>query len=128
MTCARHPFRYSLCDDCRTPPESNLMLAALQAAWQEAPDPADLPIELTDRMEGGMVTHGKAAGPIRNREMLRDGGPEMVAAFHTDLSQSKGTLDMVRIARSAGVPVKVFNGRDDDGETWIDSLVSGAYV
>lgn len=56
MTCARHPFRYSMCDDCRTPPESNLMLAALRAAWQEAPDPADLPIELSDRMEGGMVT------------------------------------------------------------------------
>lgn len=52
----------------------------------------------------------------------------MVAAFHSNLSQSKGTLDMVRVARAAGVLVKVFNGRDDDGETWIDSLVSGAYL
>ena len=38
------------------PPEQNLALAALRAAWQEAPDPADLPIELSDRMEGGTVT------------------------------------------------------------------------
>lgn len=34
------------------PPEQNLALRALKAAWQEAPDPADLP----DRMEGGTVT------------------------------------------------------------------------
>jgi hypothetical protein len=66
------------------------------------------------------------AGPIRNRQMLTEGRPDMVLAFHPDLSQSKGTLDMVRAAREAGVPVKVFNGRDDDGEAWLDILVSGA--
>lgn len=68
------------------------------------------------------------AGPIRNREMLSDGRPDMVVAFHGDLSQSRGTLDMVRVARAAGVPVKVFNGRDDDGEVWLDQLYSGAVV
>ena len=66
------------------------------------------------------------AGPIRNREMLTNGKPDMVVAFHPDLAQSRGTLDMVRVSRQAGVPVKVFNGRDDDGEVWLDLLISGA--
>jgi hypothetical protein len=48
---------------------------------------------------------GKAAGPIRNRTMLREFKPELVVAFHADLSKSKGTRDMVEAARLAGVPV-----------------------
>ena len=50
--------------------------------------------------------YGKAAGARRNREML-DANPDLVIAFHPDLSRSKGTADMVRIARKAGVPVEV---------------------
>jgi YspA, cpYpsA-related SLOG family len=50
---------------------------------------------------------GKAAGPIRNRQMLATGRPDLVLAFHDDLEHSKGTADMVRIARQAGVPVRV---------------------
>lgn len=49
--------------------------------------------------------HGKAAGPIRNQQMLDEGKPDIVLAFHKDLTQSKGTLDMVRRARKAGVRV-----------------------
>lgn len=59
------------------------------------------------------------AGPIRNRQMLKgdpcehpeghkDGPPDVVVAFHRTLSTSKGTADMVNIARAAGVPVFVF--------------------
>lgn len=46
--------------------------------------------------------HGKAAGPIRNRQML-DYDPELVLAF--PLGESKGTRDMVRLAERAGIPV-----------------------
>lgn len=52
--------------------------------------------------------YGKAAGPLRNQEMVdchRD--IELVLAFHDDLRHSKGTADMVRVARMAGIPVNV---------------------
>lgn len=45
--------------------------------------------------------HGKAAGPIRNQQMIDDGKPDFVIAF----PGGKGTADMVRRARAAGVPV-----------------------
>jgi hypothetical protein len=44
--------------------------------------------------------HGPAAGPMRNQRML-DWGPDLVVAF----AGGKGTADMVRRARAAGVDV-----------------------
>ncbi len=53
------------------------------------------------------VNLGRAAGPIRNRSMLaRD--PDLVLAFHENLDRSKGTADMIRIAREIQVPVRIF--------------------
>ena len=51
--------------------------------------------------------HGRAAGPIRNQKMLDEGKPDLVLAFHPNLAKSKGTADMVRRARKAGVRVVV---------------------
>lgn len=48
--------------------------------------------------------YGKAAGPIRNRKMLAQ-EPNLVIAFHSNISESKGTADMIRIAKKAGIPV-----------------------
>lgn len=45
--------------------------------------------------------YGKAAGPLRNQRMLDEGKPDTVIAF----PGGKGTADMVRRARKAGVPV-----------------------
>src|SRR5687768_3912921 len=45
--------------------------------------------------------HGKAAGPIRNQQMIDEGKPDMVVAFHD--GESKGTADMIRRARKAGI-------------------------
>ncbi len=53
--------------------------------------------------------YGKAAGPLRNKQMLEEGKPELILAFHDDLDHSKGTKDMVERARKAGVPVKVIS-------------------
>ena len=50
--------------------------------------------------------HGKAAGPIRNQQMLDEGKPDLVLAFPTP--QSRGTWDMVRRARKAGIEARVF--------------------
>lgn len=52
--------------------------------------------------------HGKAAGPIRNQRMLDEGDPDVVWAFiDKPLEESRGTADMVRRAKEAGVPVYV---------------------
>lgn len=46
---------------------------------------------------------GRAAGPIRNQQMLDEGKPDRVIAFHHDLKKSRGTANMVKQARKAGV-------------------------
>lgn len=48
--------------------------------------------------------HGKRAGPIRNQQMLDEGKPDKVIAF----PGGKGTADMVKRARKAGIPVEEF--------------------
>jgi predicted Rossmann-fold nucleotide-binding protein len=47
--------------------------------------------------------HGRAAGPIRNKQMLEEGKPDLVVAF----DGGRGTADMMRQARAAGVEVLV---------------------
>lgn len=51
--------------------------------------------------------HGKAAGPIRNKQMLDEGKPDLVIAFL--VPNSKGTKNMIEQAEKAGVPVKIIN-------------------
>lgn len=46
-------------------------------------------------------TEGKAAGPLRNQRMLDEGKPDFVVAF----PGGRGTADMVRRAKAAGVKV-----------------------
>src|SRR5580698_3375593 len=46
-------------------------------------------------------THGKAAGPIRNQQMLDSENPDLVVAFRG----GDGTADMVRRAKAANVKV-----------------------
>ena len=45
--------------------------------------------------------HGRAAGPIRNLQMLKEGKPDLVVAF----PGGRGTANMVKQARAAGVKV-----------------------
>lgn len=52
----------------------------------------------------------RAAGPIRNKQMLTEGKPDMVVAFHGDIWSSKGTQNMVMQALGAGLPVMIFPG------------------
>lgn len=51
--------------------------------------------------------HGRAAGPIRNQQMLDEGKPNRVLAFQ--LHNSSGTTDMIRRAKKAGIFVEVFS-------------------
>lgn len=52
-------------------------------------------------VEAEWQRYGPAAGPIRNSKMLKEEKPDAVIAF----PGGKGTLDMVTIARKAGLPV-----------------------
>ncbi len=45
--------------------------------------------------------HGRAAGPIRNQRMIDEGKPDLVVAF----PGGRGTADMVRRAKAAGIKV-----------------------
>lgn len=56
--------------------------------------------------------HGRAAGPIRNREMVNQakkfkqaGIPTIVLAFHDNLHLSKGTKNCAEMAEKAGLEV-----------------------
>lgn len=46
--------------------------------------------------------HGKSAGPIRNKQMLDEGKPDLVIAF----PGGRGTANMIQQARKAGVKVR----------------------
>jgi hypothetical protein len=54
------------------------------------------PVTMADWAE-----HGRAAGPKRNARMIKEGRPDLVLAF----PGNRGTRDMVRQARRAGIPV-----------------------
>lgn len=49
--------------------------------------------------------YGKAAGMIRNKQMLVEGKPDLVLAFWDGVS--RGTKNMIELAQKAGVPVKI---------------------
>lgn len=49
----------------------------------------------------------RAAGVIRNQQMLDEGRPDLVVAYHDDIENSKGTRDMIARARKAGIRVVV---------------------
>lgn len=50
---------------------------------------------------------GRAAGPIRNGEMLKS-NPDLVIAFHNKISFSKGTLNMLQSAKAANIKTVLY--------------------
>ena len=55
-----------------------------------------------ERFPADWDTFGKAAGPLRNQQMV-DSGADLVLAF--PLGKSRGTRHCMRVAREAGIPV-----------------------
>ena len=53
--------------------------------------------------------YGRKAGILRNIEMLDEGKPDMVLAFHENIANSKGTANMVSRSKSDGLTVLVFD-------------------
>lgn len=62
--------------------------------------------------EADWKKHGKAAGPIRNQEMLDRESPDWVIAF----PGGKGTANMIKLAKKHGV--KCVYKVDDNGRTY----------
>ena len=50
--------------------------------------------------------YGRAAGAIRNRQMLNT-KPDFVIAFHNNILESKGTANCVKTAKHRGISVKL---------------------
>jgi len=46
-------------------------------------------------------TFGRSAGPIRNKQMIEEGKPDLVVAF----PGGKGTANMIKQAKAAGIKV-----------------------
>jgi hypothetical protein len=51
--------------------------------------------------EADWKTHGRRAGPIRNKQMLDEGKPHAVIAF----PGGAGTANMIKLAKNKGIPV-----------------------
>lgn len=52
--------------------------------------------------------YGRAAGPIRNAEMLKKNPDiEMGIAFHDHITHSKGTIHMIKLLNKAGILVAI---------------------
>jgi len=66
-----------------------------------AADHLDIYIQV---FEADWETYGASAGPIRNKRMLKQGRPDLVAAFF-DGRRTKGTMNMIKLARAANVDV-----------------------
>lgn len=64
----------------------------------------------TRRYPANWQRYGRAAGPVRNQQMLDEGKPDLILAFHQDIVNSKGTADMIRRANRAGVPTRILTG------------------
>jgi len=67
---------------------------------------------------------GKSAGQVRNQQMLDEGKPDLVVAFHDDIERSRGAKDMVDKAIKHHIPVilikhnKKFEEKEDV-EVWL---------
>lgn len=69
-------------------------------AWQWAK--RNLTPECRLSIQARWDQHGKAAGPMRNQRMIDEGKPDLVIAF----PGGRGTADMVKRARAAGIEVR----------------------
>jgi hypothetical protein len=84
---------------CATGADSEAMIVAEALGIKHAPFRAE------------WQKYGKAAGPIRNQRMITEGKPDLVVAF----PGGRGTADMVRRSRVAGIPVQIIKERRREG-------------
>lgn len=71
-----------------------------KAVWEEA----GLPVE---SYPADFDSNGRCLDPQRNKRMV-DSGADICIAF--PLASSRGTRNCIRLAREAGIPVRVYEG------------------
>jgi hypothetical protein len=57
--------------------------------------------------------YGRAAGPIRNAQMLFEGRPDMMVAFASDFQTWSGTVHMCVLASNANLPMACLRNIDE---------------
>lgn len=62
----------------------------------------------TEPYPADWLTHRRAAGPIRNSQMITEGRPERGLCVHTDPNLGRGSSDMALKLWEAKVPTRVF--------------------
>lgn len=67
--------------------------------------------------KAGWKRYGKAAGPIRNRQMI-DEKPDLVIAFHDYMEKSKGTKNMLDLAQKNGIEWIRISHTSHNPEEW----------
>lgn len=80
-----------------------------EMAGKMAEDILGLEVEV---YEADWERYGRAAGPIRNKQMLDEGKPGLVIAFLKP--GSKGTKHMIKIAREAKIPTIINSDLTDE--------------
>lgn len=65
--------------------------------------------------------YGKAAGPTRNQQMLDEGKPDFIIAFHENIAQSAGTKDMLERARRAKIPTMLYTAYNQFLSHFVDN-------
>jgi hypothetical protein len=63
--------------------------------------------------------YGPSAGPIRNPRVINEA--DVVLAFFTDKSKSRGTVQAIGIADKRGIPVYEFDALTEARPTWYDT-------
>lgn len=53
-------------------------------------------------------SQGRRGGPQRNLKMLQEGKPDHVIAFHDTIALSKGTKNMVELAKKHGITTTIY--------------------
>lgn len=61
---------------------------------------------------------GKAAGPVRNRQMLEDGNPDFVIAFHNNIAESRGTRNLLNQALKHKEILRILLVSSDGVDEW----------
>lgn len=74
-------------------------MAALAAQKKGVPEERIL------RFPADWENFGRAAGPIRNSQMLLEGKPQIVVAFSDNIEESRGTKNMMQQALKKDLPV-----------------------
>ncbi len=54
------------------------------------------------------VLHKKAAGPIRNQQMI-NAKPDLVLAFHSDIKKSRGTRNTILLAKRHNIRYELYS-------------------